>query len=132
MQIDFFIEPYIGVKPILFGMVQTQVKSILGDYEIANFDSLSQTYEEIRGGCAIRYSIPDWTVVELSFLPEEHLFFNNKNLFQEKDLITFLLKFDSNPIDYLGFLTFFDLGITVTGYHDDEDQKAITVFKKGS
>ena len=44
-----------------------------------------------------------------------------------------LFLLDSSAATYLGFLVFLELGISLTGFHDDdEDQKAFTAFERGS
>ena len=42
-----------------------------------------------------------------------------------------LVKEDRDPREYVGFLVLLSRGVTLTGFHDDSDQKAITVFAQG-
>jgi hypothetical protein len=43
-----------------------------------------------------------------------------------------LCREDGEPIDSIGFIIFYKLGIAMTGFHDGQDsQKAISVFRKG-
>jgi hypothetical protein len=45
----------------------------------------------------------------------------------------FLLSLDPQPVECFGFLVFLQLGVTTTGYHDDDpDQYAITAFVQGA
>lgn len=44
-----------------------------------------------------------------------------------------LLALDPQPVEYVGFWFFLALGVTTTGYHDDDSAKrAVTVFPRGS
>ena len=43
-----------------------------------------------------------------------------------------LLKEDSCPYEYVGFVVLLDVGITLTGFHDgDVSQRAVTAFRQG-
>jgi hypothetical protein len=43
-----------------------------------------------------------------------------------------LIEFDSEPMEYLGFLVFLKLGIQLTGFcDDDDDDKAAALFVRG-
>jgi hypothetical protein len=43
-----------------------------------------------------------------------------------------LIDKDSNPCESVGFVIFPNLGISMTGFHDnDPDEKAVSVSKKG-
>ncbi len=70
-------------------------------------------------------------MVEIAFLPAAHLFFQGVDLFRHGQLIEFLSQCDQ-PFENVGFVAFFKLGISVTGFHDDDDsQKAIVVYRAG-
>lgn len=43
-----------------------------------------------------------------------------------------LLALDPEPLEFVGFWFFLALGVTTTGYHDDDpSQRAVTVFVRG-
>jgi len=75
-------------------------------------------------------------VVEVGFRPRTvHLKFRGTDVWtsdEQKDPLWQLLRQDPQPVEFRGFLVFKALGVTVTGYHDDdESQRAITCFVRG-
>jgi hypothetical protein len=128
--IDFTLVPYVGARPITFDMSQFEVEGIVGPPASVETNDFGET-EERRGPLTIRYSTQDLKVVEIAFLPQGRLFYQGVGLFQKADVITFLSQYD-RPFEIVGFVVFLELGITLTGFHDnDESQKAITVFREG-
>jgi hypothetical protein len=127
----FTLEPYVGATPVRFGMTASEVKQVLGPPSQVSSNYLGEQ-EESRDGVKIRYSKEDQTVVELSFLPTVNLIFDSKNLFQQTDPIRIIVGFDPDPYEWVGFVIFLALGVTITGYHDsDLAQRSITVFSRG-
>lgn len=127
----FVLTPYKGAEPIAFGMTPSDVASILGPPEDVGRNDLGER-SETRNGISIRYSQEGEKVVEIGFVPGTRLLFDGRSLLDENDLIDVLIEHDPIPYEFVGFLIFFGLGITVTGFHDeDESQKAITVFREG-
>jgi len=127
---DFLLFPYVGARPILFDMSVPDVERVVGPPV-----SVGTTYygkrEEWRGPVSIRYSKFDQRVIDIAFLPQARLFYEGVDLFRKDDLIGFLSQYDQ-PYESVGFVVFLTLGITVTGFHDnDESQKAIVAFKNG-
>lgn len=54
------------------------------------------------------------------------------DLFREHEAFQKLLRKDSCPYEYFGFVILLDLGITLTGFHDeDEFQRSVTAFTHG-
>jgi hypothetical protein len=127
----FTLLPYVGADPISFDMTPEDISKLLGTPSRIVTNFLGEQDEE-RGKISIRYSKLDGKVVEVAFLPGTTLLFQGHSLFEEKDLVDFLMKHDMHPVEFLGFLVFFELGIATGGFHDQDDsQKAITVFRKG-
>jgi hypothetical protein len=47
----------------------------------------------------------------------------------QQDPNPIFLALDPEPVEFVGFWNFLRIGVTTTGYHDDdESQRAITVF----
>ena len=60
--------------------------------------------------------------------------FNNIALFTNEPLDVFrtLIDADKQPFELLGFIVLLNLGITLTGFHDEAtDERAVTVFTRG-
>ncbi len=138
MSMRFDIHPYVGALPITFGMTREQVYRFLGPPESshATWDGsgVSEHYNRARyniaytNGGAVNHlgfspggaelailGQPIWTV-------DEH-----------PDPNPILLGLDSDPMAFVGFWFFLAIGVTSTGYHDDDPtQWAVTVFPYGS
>ena len=128
---NYILQPYVGTNLVTFEMTPHQVEMAIGRPQEVGQNSLGER-DENRGNVSVRYSLLDNKVCEISFLPSSKLLFKGKLLFEEMDLIDWLMTFDPKPYEFVGFLIFFELGITVTGFHEsDESQKAITIFRKG-
>ncbi len=131
MNSEFTLVPYVGPEPVTFDMTASDVERALGQAQAISLNDFGER-DECRGPLSIRYSMDDGKVVELAFDPKVKVLFHGENLFEHPALIQFLLQFDSKPFEWVGFLIFLELGITVAGFHDgDESQKGITVFRKG-
>jgi hypothetical protein len=129
--VTFEIIPYLGAIPITFAQMPADVQRILGEPTSIDENILGER-DESRQLINIRYSPEDAKVAEIAFLPGVPVFLHGCELFGHSDLLGFLTGLDSDVFDSYGFLVFMNLGITVTGFHDDdESQKAITVFRKG-
>ena len=123
--------PYVGASPVLFGMDAAAIAALLGAPAVVHTNMLGER-DESRGGVGIRYSVADSGVVEVAFVPGEVLFFEERNLLEHPDPVAVLSRSDPTPFEFLGFLVFFGLGVTVTGFHDDDPaQRAVTVFRRG-
>lgn len=130
--ITFTIAPYIGALPISFDMDDKQVAAILGVPKRVKTDvdgNITQNYGLIKIGI----SHVDGKVYHVGFSPGVKVQFDGNNLFDLPDLVGFLCQHDPEPYQWVGFLFFLELGISVSGFHDnDESQKAINAFRKGT
>lgn len=128
---DLIFNPYVGVGPIRFGMTPLEVEKALGKPDSTSISGRGET-EEVRGEITVRYDSESNDVVEVSFGPDSGLKFQNEYLYSSSDLTKYLTSKDSQPVECFGYLLYLNLGIAATGFHDnDEDQRAISVFKKG-
>ncbi len=128
---QFQFEPYVGTLPIRFGMTPAQVEQIVGPPAQVGQNFLGERDEQ-RGGVNVRYSKTATSVVEVSLLPAMQLLLDSRDLFRERDPIQTILQYDPNPFEWVGFIIFLEIGLAITGYHDDDaSQRAITAFCKG-
>jgi len=127
----FEIESYVGARPLLFGMTEEQAESAVGrplKTWVNNLGEKDSQYESF----SIRYSPQSGTLVEIGFSSDANVVIRGMELFRQPELFPKLLQEDSCPYELLGFVILLDLGITLTGFHDnDPDQLAITAFTRG-
>jgi hypothetical protein len=123
------IEPYEAVGPLQFGMSHDAIVATMGEPEWVTknyhgnpelwYDHMSVVME---GGC----------FVEVGFAPDIPVSICGIRPFAEPDAFARLCKLDGSPLEVHGFIIFRELGITLTGFHDnDESQKALTAFARG-
>ena len=131
MDPSFAIISYVGAKPLLFGMTERQVEDFVGPPRIMRTNTqgeLAAWYESF----SIRYSKQDKELVEIGFLKTARVTILGINPFTQKNGFRELLRHDSCPYESFGFIILLDLGITLTGFHDDDpNQLAITAFARG-
>jgi len=135
---SFDIQPFVGALPIAFGMHRSEVHAILGSPEVLGSGrSTKGTSDSWLGSrITVRYNL-EWTVVHVGFcLGEYELKLLGTVLWNpsaQPDPNPELLRLDPAPREVLGFLVFTRLGVTTTGYHDDdESQRALTIFPRGT
>jgi len=136
MTCDCEIHPYVGAGKLQFGMTRDEVEEILGKPDDVEIDS-EEEVRELRNenGLQTVYSRKDKRLVEIGFSSNiQILTFNNTALFTNEPLDVFriLLAADEQPYELLGFIVLLNLGITLTGFHDEAtDERAVTVFTRG-
>ena len=125
------IIPNIGVGQIRFGMAREEVISILGPAEDSGKNSEGEVSDDWPL-MSVRYSKNTDEVVEIALRHESGVIYNGRTYVLGDELLEELLKSDSSPQLCLGFLLFLDLGIALTGVHDnDSEQLALSVFSSG-
>ena len=71
-------------------------------------------------------------MVEIGFFPAAEVTIHGINVFTEKNAFRDLLRQDSCLYESCGFIILLNLGITLTGFDDnDPDQLAVTAFVRG-
>lgn len=135
MDRELTIKPYIGVDDLRFGIKPSDVVKIIGSSVDIDKNFFGERTEDREPGILITYSKPDNLLVEFGFGRRVlGLKYNNMALFKEppERILMSLIKDDGSPYERFGFIILLNLGITLTGFHDkDEDQRAVTVFSRG-
>ena len=131
MPLAFEVITYVGAKPLLFGMAQAHAESVVGlplDSTLDHRSEHNARYETF----SIRYLPKGGTLVEIGFSRFADVSFRGIDIFRDPEAFQKLLRYDSNPYEYFGFIVLLDLGIALTGFHDsDESQRALTAFAQG-
>jgi hypothetical protein len=127
----FEIEPFEAAGPIRFGMTRAEVHARLGNSTRETRNSRGEV-DESWGPVSLRYGSENGEVVEVGLVPPAIATYKGHDLFAVPDLIRVLQADDPVPMEYMGFIVFLSLGITVTGFHDgDDSQRAVTAFAHG-
>ena len=127
----FRITPYESAGPIrlgaseaalteIFGQPDCIYKNILGegDYQYPTF--------------SVRLSAKERTVVEVGFAPPTQVLLGAVDIFNSPTAFEELTRADGHPLESDGFIVLLGLGITMTGFHDnDPSDRAVTVFARG-
>ena len=125
------IVPYECVGPVKFGMTIGEVAAVLGEPERVSTNR-SKERDECRGELGICFSAEDSKVVEVSLSPRVDVTLMGIDVFNDPSAFDRLVAVDGKPLETLGFVILMKLGITLTGFHDqDESQKAVTAFARG-
>lgn len=137
MAVRFDIQPYTGALPITFGMAREQVHRLLGPPEsshpVWDGSGVSEHYNAARYN--VGYSNAG-VVNHLGFSPGgAELAIQGRPIWtaeSQPDPNPLLLTLDPAPLELVGFWFFLAIGVTTTGYHDDDpSQRAVTVFVRG-
>jgi hypothetical protein len=132
----FEIKPFSGSGDVTFGMTPSDVEQILGAPDQTSANHLGQRVE-FRSFMNVAYTTDQPTrLCHLGFGRQmEMVTFGEINFFKDDAIkvLKKLIEIDDKPQIYLGFVVFLQLGITLTGFHDnDPSQKAVTVFEQGA
>lgn len=132
----FELLPYAGAGKIRFGMTPKEVETIYGVADSTSSNHLKQRVE-FRSSMNVAYSSGATEgVSHIGFgrqmqdvrFKDVNLFFNNDDLALKRMILE-----DGSPQIYLGFIVLLKLGITLTGFHDnDVAQKAVALFPPGA
>jgi len=117
-------------------MIPTEVEQILGAPDQVSTNHLKQRVE-FRSFMNLAYTAGQQEkLCHIGFGRQmEDITLNGINFFKNQpiEVLKKLVSIDGTPLLYMGFIVFLDLGIALTGFHDnDASQKAVTVFEKGS
>jgi hypothetical protein len=127
--IKFTVEPFVGARPLRFGMRSNEVQELLGPPSVILPAYKGRTGER-REVVNVGYD-REGKLCEAVFLPGASLLYEEQDLFLTLDVIGFLRKFDSSPLLNVGFVIFPNIGIRLSGFHDGDDaQKSIAVTSK--
>ena len=115
-------------------MTESDVVAVVGPAESSRKSRTGRSLES-RGEMATIYEAGTNLLAEVGFgRREKNLTFRGLNIFcDDRELVLReILKLDSRVYLSFGFLVCLELGITLTGFHDDaEDDVAVTAFTKG-
>jgi hypothetical protein len=127
----FNIKPLLSVGPVRFGLEPSEVEGLLGPAVSATKNRDGER-EERRDGITVRYGAESGKVAEVAFGPEVVVTIDGLSILEADDPVRELAARSRDVVECLGFIVFLDLGLTLTGYHDDApEQRALTAFAPG-
>lgn len=134
--IEFDIRDYEGAGPLHFGMMREDIENILGAAHRTSTRGgglrLSWNFG-LTTKLEVAAGSPDLVLCEIGFTPAcRHVVWQALEVFD--DLKTFaneIARKDSEPLFGFGFLLLRDFGLTVSGMDGPDEDRAITVFRRG-
>lgn len=70
-------------------------------------------------------------VVEFAFVPGCRVILEGVSIFECADPLEHLVQLDPEPFTSFGFVVFLKIGVTLTGFHDqDTSQRALCLFTR--
>lgn len=131
---SFELIPYIGTDLVSFDLNSKDVERSLGRSESTATNNKGQLVE-FRSYMNVAYSAGEYSGVDhIGFgrqMKNVHLL--GLKIFEERplDVLRELSVNDPHPMEYMGFIFFFKLGLSLTGFHDaDTAQRAASVFPR--
>ena len=138
LNISFDITPYVGAMPLRFGMTAEAVHALLGTPQniSAIWDKSGFSHSWADPNLSIGFSNEN-SLNHVGLMPRGYSVALNGTCIWTGDSCLdpnpILLKFDANPRECYGFLVYLEIGITTTGFHDDDpSQHALCVFARGA
>jgi len=132
----FDIKTYVGAGHLRFGMNQAKVEQLIGTAarQKKGFSGGATEYRR-DNGLLTTYDSGTNELVEIGFSRNIlELEYGDIKIFAEppKEVFKNLANLDGNPYESVGFIVLLKLGITLTGFHDDDiNQRAVTAFTRG-
>ena len=126
------VDPYQSFGPLFLGQSKKEdcIEHLGDPTSIQIFQSGQEYYYD---SFIVRFSKENYVVYECTILPPMTVIINELELTWDKKFLQKACSLDGKPLNIFGFVVFLNLGIAVTGIHDDDkSQLAVTVFCKGA
>lgn len=125
------IEPYATVAGVNFGSSEAEVIAVFGEPD----DRLINRVQEIELRYklfTVRFDNPLQCFREFTLLPGCPASINGLEIEWTPSFLGKIQDLDSDLMEVAGFVVSLKLGVSFSGFHDDDDsQRAIHVFRKG-
>lgn len=121
-----------GFDPLMLGMTRAEIDAALG--ETAKPDGEGHPGEPafVYEAASARVVLREGRAVELALWPPAQATFGGRSLFGNPDVWREIVEADGDAHETFGFLVLRNLGLTLTGFHDDDPgQLAVTAFEPG-
>jgi len=129
------IMPYARAGVLVFGMSQDEVRSMLGEESLKDFDKDTNETILYWQDNSLQLVFDGKGLSMVSFYPTiENIFIENAPMNWNDTATTFkwLLENDPSAMTDVGIFVFFKYGVSVSGLDSDENSdKSITAFREG-
>jgi hypothetical protein len=124
----FELHPNVGVGDLRFGDSEQAIRGRFGPPTATwiRDDMLHYDYDDF----VARFRGDPRRLAEVSFTPPTALTWRARPVFRDPTVFPDLLRADGAPQEVVGFVVLRNLGLAMTGFHDEED-KAVTAFLRG-
>jgi len=125
---DFDLLPYEGAGPLRFGMTAADASAAIG----VPLRSNKTRRGEMRYWYANLVLVVDLRgqLAEITFMDNARLVVEGIEVFETPNALLELAKRDGSPLEMVGIVFFPKLGITLSGFHTEEE-KTITALARG-
>lgn len=134
----FEIIPYIGALPLRFGMTTEDAHSLLGTPQNTStiWDKTGFSHSWADPNLNIGFSNEN-ALNHVGFIPRGCcVSLKGTCIWTRESCVDpnpILLRFDPHPRECYGFLVYHEIGITTTGFHDDDpSQHSLCIFTRGA
>ena len=126
----FDIRTYDGAGPIKFGMTSYQVITIMGQ-PLSTGAMPSGVFRLLYSSFEIEFDYKG-AVCNIGFLPNAiQLIFDDIDIFGDPRAFEKLVQRDGHALENLGIVVLLNLGISVTGFENEDDDKSVGLFSRG-
>lgn len=129
MEEDLLIHPYISIGNIKFGMNEEEVKLLFNkNPDIVLHDYLKRT-DAHWDNVSVKFD-KKGLVNEVSFVNGRYrVLFEDIDVLNDNSIIKVLNKIEK-PLNTVGFKVYFKVGIALTGFGKNKEEKTISIFSK--
>lgn len=121
-----------GFSPLLIGMSRREIDEILDEPPKPDGAGLNGEQAFRYSGQHVRVVMRHDRAVEIALVPPAKVLFRGEPLFESGNVWRQIVAADGDARETLGFIVLLSLGLTLTGFHDeDRSQLAITAFEPG-
>lgn len=129
MEEDLLIRPYISIGNIKFGMNEEEVKLLFNrNPDIVSRDCLKRI-DARWDNISVNFNRKG-LVNEVSFVNGRYrVFFEDIDVLNDNSVVKALSKIE-NSLNTVGFKVYFKVGIALTGFGKNKEEKTISIFSK--
>ncbi len=129
MEEDLLIRPYISIGNIKFGMNEEEVKFLFNrNPDIVSCDCLKRI-DARWDNISVKFNRKG-LVNEVSFVNGRYrVFFEDIDILNDNSAVKVLGKIEK-PLNTVGFKVYFKVGIALTGFGKNKEEKTISIFSK--